>query len=303
MPRRKNWIFAVMLASVLLLPVIVLAQAEDDARDIVLKAVQDVIALDGYHIKLKTSTLNTFTQKDGSVITVYAAQVVEGDVAGNGDRYFIRQIHKGDTFENAMKSAPLVVKQIVSGGETYVNFQTADTAYADILDFQPGWWVYDELLNSVDSDTTKFVIRGYGQSDTILEHFFRDDTVISAEELEPQMDNGVKLRVFNVELDALQLLVEQTAFSTDGQEQTLDQNTHLLDASDITLTFRLWIGTEDGLIYRGKGDLRTYIPYATAGNENTPAFDQDSNGTLEFMVSRHGEPVVITPPDPASLNE
>jgi hypothetical protein len=293
----------VVVMSVMVLPGMALAQSDDEAHDVVLSAVQDTIALEGYHLALKSSNQSTITQADGFVTNTYTILDVEGDVAQNGDRHFMRETLSADTFENTMEAPPFVVEQVVSDGVNYVNFQTAGTIYEDMLEIQPGWWEYDHLVESADSAVTTGVIQQFVQTETPLESLFHDDIVLSVTELEPETDSGVNLRVFDVELDAVQLLLAQTPGTDEEKQQLLAESGDLLEASDITATYQLWIGADDGLVYRGKGEQRSVIPYATSGTDNDPDFDMDNSGTVEFTVSQHGEAVEITPPDPASLNE
>ncbi len=286
--RIKRFLLLVVMCG-LMLPGTLFAQTDDAARDVVLNAVQDTIALNGYHMKMKYNSLIQITQTDGLVTNTNTIQTFEGGVAQNGDRQFTRQTQTADTFENAMETPPFVVEQIVSGGVNYVNFQTAGTIYEDMLDIQPGWWEYDHLVESVDSAVTTSVIQQFVQTETPLEAVFRDNTVLAAAEVEPEVSDGVNLRVFDIELDALQLLLAESG--------------DLLAASEVTATYRLWIGADDGLVYRGKGEQRSVIPYATGGSDSDPDFDMDNSGTVEFSISQHGESVEITPPDADLLNE
>lgn len=302
MTKSLSWIITVVIAGVLLLPGIVSAQA-DDARQVVLDAVQATNALDSYHLKLKYDYQSTITQTDGFVTTTYTIQIVEADIGQDGDRHFTGQLQSADTFENAVKAEPLIIEQIISDGTTYVNLQTESEALNSMLNIQPGWWEYDKLLESSDSAVVSTLIKQYSLSETPLDTLFRDEILLNVEELESQTQDGVNLRVFDVELDAVKLAMEQNAIAAEDQEQELADKKDLFDASEISVTYRLWIGTDDGLVYRGRGDQRIFIPFSTAGGENDPNFDIDGSGTTEFSITQHGEAVEITPPDAATLNE
>jgi hypothetical protein len=286
----------------LVLPVMALGQNDDAARDVVLNAVQDTIALDGYHLMLRSTYLNNITPRDGTVTRTYTLQTLEGDVASNGDRQFIREIYTGYTLARAAQSDAFVVEQVVSDGVTYVNFVVAGTIHEGMLDIQPGWWEYNQLIESVDSTITSDALQPYGQTDTPLDVVFRPETVLSAEELEPQVVDGMGLRVFEVELDAVQLLLEQAPGAEAEKQDFLTPSEDLLAASEITASYRLWIGADDGLVYRGLGEQISNIPYAAAGSNSDPDFDVAGGGNVEFTISQHGEAVDITPPDADSLN-
>jgi hypothetical protein len=307
MPRSVSWIFAVMMLSIALVPGIVSAQADDDARKTVLGAVQATNALDGFHLKMKGNYQSIITQPDGFVTNTYTIQTIEGDVGQDGDRQFTRQLQSADTFENAAKADPLVIEQVISDGTTYVNFQTENEAITSMLNIQAGWWEYDKLVESSESAVVATLIKQYSQSDIPLDTLFRDEILLTVTELVSEMQNGISLRVFDMELDAVQLALEatleQNAVAEADQEQVLADKQDLFDASELTATYRLWIGADDGLVHRGRGDQRTFIPFSTAGGEDDPNFDIDANWTAEFSITQHGEAVAITPPDPATLNE
>ncbi|MEO8611205.1 MAG: hypothetical protein ABI690_25135 [Chloroflexota bacterium] len=304
MLKHVNWISALIILSITLLPEVAAVRADEDARETVLAAFETINALDGYHLTIKSNNLSKIIQTDGATTNTYTLQIVEGDIGQDGDRRFTRQFQSGDTYENMVKSQPLVMEQVVSDGKNYVNFLTEDTIYADMLNIEPGWWEYEHLLDASENTNITAFIRQFGVTETPLESVFHDNTVLDAHERASQVIDGVTLRVFDVELDAVQLLLEQSGITDKEQQQTkLTQDEGLLAASEITAKFRLWIGAQDGLLYRGKGEQRSFVPYGTAGTDSDPDYDFDSSGTTEIVISQHGEPVDIQPPDPALLNE
>src|SRR5688572_4318328 len=101
--RLMRFLSVVMMCG-LLLPGMVTAQSDDAARDVVLEAVEDVTALEGYHLKIKSNYLSQITQANGFVTNTYTIQSIEGDVAQNGDRQFTWHTQSGDSFESAVAS-------------------------------------------------------------------------------------------------------------------------------------------------------------------------------------------------------
>jgi hypothetical protein len=296
-------IIAVMMSGLLRLPGSVMAQDDDAARQVVLDAVQAVVALDGYHVQAKTDSLNHIIYKDGSTFDTLAIQKIEADILKNGDRQFTREIRTGENFETTVSADPLLIEQVTVDGKVYLNFHTEGTTYEDVFTFKPGWWDYDHLIDSLDNNVMSYAVQQYANIYTPLDNAFSDDTILSVEEVQPENRDGLKLRVFDVELDAVKLLLQERTAVGEDSEQLLAQSKDLLAASDITRSYRLWIGADDGLLYRGKGSQRTFIPYSTAGRDSDPDFDLESSGASEFTLSRHSEPVEIAPPDPALLNE
>lgn len=303
MLKRISWIFAVVLVGILLLPGLVTAQSDDDSRQIVLDAVQATVALNGYHIQSKTSYLTHIVYSDDTVIDSYTIQKIDGDAAKNGDRQFTREIQTAEMFEKTAVMEPLLIEQVVSDGKVYINFHTEGTIYEDIFTIKPGWWDYDHLIESLNGSTMSYVVQQYANSTIPFDSAFNVDTILSVKEAESETIDGINMRVFDVELDAVRLLVNQRA--ADGQDTgpLLAESKDLLAASDISTTYRLWIGADDSLIYRAKAEYRTFIPYGSSGSESDPKFDYEGSGASEFVVSKHGEAVEITPPDAATLNE
>jgi hypothetical protein len=148
-----------------------------------------------------------------------------------------------------------------------------------------------------------YVVQQYANPTIPFESAFNDDTILSVKEAESETIGGINMRVFDVELDALRLLVTQQATNGQDIEQLLTESKDLLAASDLSTVYRLWISAEDGLIYRGKGEYRTFIPYGSSGSDSNLNLDFEGSGVSEFVVSKHGEAVNITPPDAATLNE
>lgn len=302
MLKRAGWAFAmiaVLIASLVFLPETGTAQDDDAARRTVLDAVQAVISLDGYHVQEKVSYLTHIIYEDGSTADTLAIQKIEGDAAKNGDRQFTREIQTGENFEAASAADPMLIEQIISDGKVYLNFHTEGTMYEEVFTFKSGWWEYDHLVDSLGDTVMSYAVQQYANAHTPLDAAFSEDTILSVAEVEPESRDGVDMRVFDVELDAVKLLLQQRATAGEDPQQLLEESKDLLAASEITITYRLWIGADDGLIYRGKGEQRTFIPYGTAGRDSDPNLDLEGSGTTEFIISRHGELVEIIPPDPA----
>jgi hypothetical protein len=298
---RLIWCLMIMVTT-MLLPGIASAQT-DDARGVVLEAAKNVITLPGYHIRIKYNYQHRITLEDGTVINNYSIQIAEGDATSNGDRHFTHSVQSSDTAVRALAMPVFEVEQILSAGETYVNFKIAGTVYEDQLGIKPGWWRYNDLLAATENNATNIIIQQNAQPDRLVDLLLRDDTILNTTEVESGSLDGRAMRIFDVDLDAVRLLLEATPGTDEEHEQALAEHENLLKASDISLTYRLWIGTDDGLLYRGKGQQRTYIPSQTVGKDSDPKFTTDDHAAIEFVISQQGEPVDIQPPDPALLNE
>src|SRR5690606_27850688 len=142
--------------------------------------------------------------------------------------------------------------------ESYINLLIEDTPYAEELEIEGGWWRYDDLLAQFDG-IMRAAIESQLSYRLPLTLFLDPQIITDVTELPSEVVDGVEMRVFQLELDALTVLLRQSPGNVE-LEDVLDQ-LNLMAASDVSLNYRLWIGAEDGLIYKGDSEGRTYIPY------------------------------------------
>lgn len=302
---RKTMIRLVLLVllSSALLPGMAVAQ-DDEALAFVQDALSG-LAEQSYHFALKSSTISTVTQQDESPLTTYSTFQIEGDAQG-ADSHVVIQTQSSDSFAAMREADPFSVEMVVKAGEIYVNLQTAGTVFEGLLGSMPGWWRYDDLLASADTPGEQIVFQQLRTTAPIWEQFAREGVISGVTELEPEVVDGVEMRVFDLEFDVIELLLAQTPILEGSieqpREEIIAEAEAILAEGEATVNYRLWIGADDGLLYRGSGEQHTFLPYMTAEFEGGPGVDLETEYSAEFAISQHGQPVTIEPPDESLLN-
>ncbi len=292
-----------VVLSIALLSGVVAAQ-DDEALTFVQDALNG-LAEQSYHFALKSSTISTVTQQDESAFTTYSTFQIEGDAQGD-DRRFTQQTQSADTFAAMRDADPFVVEMVIVAGEIYVNLQTARTIFEGLLGSAPGWWRYDDLLASADTPGEQIVFQQFGAATPIWEHLAQEGVISAVTELEPEVVDGAEMRVFDLQFNVIELLLVQTPIVEGSIEQSREEiiaeAEAILVEGNATISYRLWIGADDGLLYRGTGEQYTFLPYLTAEIEGGPNVDLETEFSADFAISQHGQPVTIEPPDESLLN-
>ena len=125
----------------------------------------------------------------------------------------------------------------------------------------------------------------------------RVGTIQEITELDGDTIDGMAVRVFEVELDAMAIMLESMGGLSglaEAAEALLNPNS-VLSLGEFSYSMRLWIGEEDGLLYRADGSSRSYLPYAKADDE-APSFNMETLTSFELNLSEYGEEVLIINP-------
>lgn len=289
----------VFLLFLLILPVTV--HAQDDPESVVLDAIARLS--DGYTFTTETTTAQTFTTAEATEFSSFTGISAEGTVAPNGDHRLTLTTSVGESTD-ALAAEPIFTLERIGADEIiYVNFDIPDERATSQFDMiAPGWWRADDLLAQIDEEPIRIALQNLVNFPLIGDLPLDAAYILNVTEAEPDTIDGTAMRVFDLEMNALAVLIDETEDLPGQQFTNLIDDVRLLTASDLTLTYRLWIGADDGLLYRGESSARTYLPYLSSGNTNV-GFDLDSESTLTFTLSDHGAAVEITPPDPANINE
>ena len=297
---KSLWRMMVLAALISLLPAqTVYGQDEDNPRDFVLEALERLAGTS--HQFTSEATISTAMQGAEQQYEIYNVIEEQGEVADNGDYHVLITRTSGASLEEAEAIAPFEVEQVQLEGETYINLLLEDTPYAEELAVEAGWWRYDDLLAQFDG-IMRVAIESQLNYRLPLILFLDPEIITDVTELEPEVIDGVEMRVFQLELDALTVLLRQSAGMDSVQLEDILNQVSLMAASDVSLDYRLWIGAEDGLIYKGVSEGRTYIPYLSEEIEDGPDYDMDTRASIEFTISAHDEPVEINAPSERELN-
>lgn len=293
-----------VLVSVLFISLPTAAQpADQDAQAIVLEAFENLQALEGYHFTLTTNT-HTHIERDDEVVDNYFTLEAEGDALANGDYHIATTRVSGETPEEAQVNPTLEIEYTAVDGDLYVNLLTEDTDYEEVFGVEPGWWEHDTLIAQLDTAGTAFVIDSLAPALLLPSNLPLEATLIdSVTEAPAETVDGLAMRVFEVGFYAPAFFVAQSGASLEEQLNMMLRDQALLAASELSFSLRLWIGADDGLLYRGEFSSSTFLPYATIGAETSgPDYDIATDTTMEFVVTGHGEAGDIAPPAARELN-
>ncbi|MCA9906139.1 MAG: hypothetical protein KC547_19925 [Anaerolineae bacterium] len=258
----------------------------DEARSLVVQAAERLA--EGYHYTLDLKLTQTFTTADNTASTAYNENYVSGEVTATGDYHIMLTATVAESPDSMTDLPPLELEQISVNGERYLNLQTVDTVYENVLpDVEAGWQSLDELLMAMDTSVEGVMITNL--SNITLPHDFplTDDLILSVTELEPETVDSIDMRVFAVEVDALQVLIAQTPVTPLERIRMVLESADFFAKSKLSLTYTLWIGVEDGRLYRGTSNGYTFLPYLTE-NEPGPPYDIELISSAEFTIAQHG---------------
>lgn len=104
------------------------------------------------------------------------------------------------------------------------------------------------------------------------------------------------MRVFEVKVDAQRVFLSQLSGSFEEQLTMMLEFADVFAKSEFELHYILWIGADDGLLYRGEVARYTYIPYLTEQSDGPP-YDITNNSESTFAISGHGQTEAIQLPD------
>lgn len=266
-----------------------------DARAFVEQALANFAELPSYHFAYRLRLESTFSMEE-PLATAANISSVEGDALANGDSYVSIYMQSGTSLELAEATPPLIVERTVFNGRSALNFELEDTIYEDMFPFEDGWQPYDALSAAVEGDLSTQATLDVFNNTALPGTLFPDSAFIqSVTERDSETIDGVALRVFEVEYDAVGLMLTNTPAEDRPGLQELLQSLDLIATSDLTTTTRLWIGADDAQIYRAQFSYTSNIPYFSSGHTDMAPYDISSITNAELSISAHGEPVEITP--------
>lgn len=266
-----------------------------DAETFVLEAIASFTALPGYHFAYEIQNVTTVIQDGEVYLTTVTLVSAEGDALADGDSFVTISLASSDSLEAAEATPPLHVERTIFQGKSALNFQLEDSVYEDLIPFEEGWQSYEDHATSVEGMSTQVVLDNFNNMQLPVAFFADESLIQSVTELEPEVVDGVDMRVFQVEIDALAFTLERTPAESRGDLESFFQNLELLAASELSASHRLWIGADDGQIYQGVIDYATDILYESSGFEEGPPYDLTTSTLTTFTIAAHGEAVDIEP--------
>ncbi len=267
-----------------------------DARAFVLQAIANLNALSGYHFAYTTQTETSLSNaSEADTITTVTLTAAEGDALANGDNFTTIAIASAESLELAEATPRLHVERTVFNGKSALNFDLEDSVYESVFPFTDGWQSYEDLSASVEGITTQVLLDNLNNTPIAADFLTFASLIETVTEAAPETVDGVSMRVFDLELNALGLIMQNTPAEQRAGLDDLLKNLDLLALSEQSASARLWIGSEDGQIYRGTIHSTNNVPYFSSGNEDQLPYDFASTYTSDFTISRHGEPIDIEP--------
>lgn len=286
---------------------------EPDGRAIVLPVFAALADLDGYHFEMTRVTVSRFIETDATAIASHNWQKITGDVASDGDYLATTLVTGGESAASLLTNPRLQLDQVRIGEEVMLQFQADDPVYAAMVPLSGGWQTEAALLETLSADSTVGLaarITVVNAAALTLPHEFDFDsgTVQTVTELEPETLDGIPMRVFAVEMNAVPLMIrsmqrqvvldQQAALPRNARDplHTLLETGALLGSGEFSAGYTLWIGAADGWLYRATGETYSLLPY-TRLDVDGPPYDVEYSSTLDLSISRHDEPVTISAPE------
>ena len=234
------------------------------------------------------------TPKDGDDFNTTTIYHAEGDSSGNDSRIDISATPQNEAAPDDIP--PLEIERTITGGATYVNLHVKDTPYEDIFNLADGWWRYDDLRAQVGSVAASAALDTFVSLPLPSKLPVGGDLITSVEELDGETIDGNAMRVFDIELNALQLMLQQSPVI--GAERAIEilKQADLLAASDLRAAAKLWIGAEDGQVYRLEGQSESILPYLSSGHEADFPYNLHTTSSVSFSISLPETPVEISAP-------
>ncbi len=253
-------------------------QDTDDsaARAIVQQAIDRLE--DGYRFTWQQTTDQRALQNEAITNEAYSSYRVEGQIAANRDYDVQIAVTSGTTAESIQDTPPLVSELLSYSGVEYLTMQTAGTRYETTFpDVAPGWHNRADLLSALSDPTQKAAVE-YATTFRRFKDIPYTDMISSVVEQAPETLEGVDMRVFEVQMDALAMLKLQYT-SKEGQ-QFFEEQADALEQGESSLGYTFWIGAEDGFLYQTVLDGHYRWPYQGDG---VPA------GLYEIEILMKGE--------------
>ena len=226
----------------------------------------------------------------------FNSQSVEGTVDADANYQLSLSLRAAETEDMIEDMPPLKIELVSVDDVQYINFDSISEMYADAFpDLVEGWQTTEDLLATFEDDTAQqLIIQNLTNITLPSEGPLTDNLIESVIELESEEIDDIEMRVFEIELDALQVLMMQSTGTLEQMRELLESTDFILK-SEYTLTYTLWIGAEDGLLYQGESEGYTYLPYLTE-EQDGPPYDITIEYSSAFTISDHGTVETITLP-------
>ena len=303
----QKLIRAVRIAAVVLCLCVISAprlQAQTDpdaeARAVVIRSFEHLWQDGNFHYILNAYSIYKANGAENLYFLGYFFQGGEGDVGTDGDFHDVVTLAGAITPEELLTAQRWQIERITVDDELYLNLPVEYTTFYKTPDIAPGWWRYADLDLRLKA-YQRHILDSLVQSPAPFRTTSRFLEIDSVDVGGTQRIRDVETRVYEIDIDPLPQLEHATGSGADELREALD-NPRFRAASDITMHYQLWIGVEDGRLYRMLGYYRIELPYYTTGVPYNATYDYSTTMTAKYTISYWDDPLDITAPNSAVLN-
>lgn len=294
---RSLWLLTALLIIAFALP----AAAQDDeteARAIITSAYEQ-LADASYHYAITMDTANNITDADGETSGVQQVYEIEGEAVGAD--YTDTMTLTVTPLENEADTQSTRLARTRVDDAFYVELSGLLAQQLGVAD---GWWLLDDLLTEIGDDNVQsFAAQQFEGIPTPLATALEDDLIRSVTEAEPEDIDGVAVRVFEVEMKAIEMMTSEVDGTAAEQITAFLENLPLVMQSEISIVYRIAIGAEDGQLYRIESEAYTSLPFIEFGGSNDPEFDIENSSTVTIDIDYANAPTDIVIPVNINISE
>lgn len=274
------------------------AAAQDDPTALVIDAFARLEG--GYRFTYGADTTQTYAYDDSAAETVMYRYDAAGEVDADGSYIGSTTLSgSGDNGADTMEIGfDFEVAQV--DDVDYVSLGERRDAAPYFEDISSGWHLVADLEAEMGDSVYSALLRSVTQLNLPTAIPLESRLITSITEIEPSEIDGVPVRGFDIVIDGLQAYRDAVVESGTVSFENLLSVATLLEAGEFDYTLTVWIGADDGQLYRIEAAYFSLVPYVTAGievDDNTlPPFDQTQSGTFQFDITDHAAIPPITPP-------
>ncbi|MBK8025253.1 MAG: hypothetical protein IPK19_28665 [Chloroflexi bacterium] len=276
--------------------------AQDDPAALVLAAFDRLS--EGYRFTYRNESVQTITDLEDVETIAYALYESTGAVDDEGG-YRIEATNTGsEQPDGGGESMSYDFQRAAVDGVDYVYLsENALDAWQRLMptDWEPGWRRLEDLT-SFDTVLTRSLI------DSILPATWPSRTtprapwILEIAESDPETIDGMAMRMFELTLDGAQVVVASAMESGTLELDNLPAQARLMAASTFEVEMRVWMGADDGHIYRVAADSFVLYPYRLFAEDDPsmPPYDYKTVSAVVYDMRDHGQVEPIAAPEVAA---
>lgn len=278
-----------IVITVLMSALPVFSQSDEDAEAFVLDALEQLNET-SYHFVMENSQSTELTPEEGDPETTAITYMLEGDYAANGDQQVTieAQTASGD------EAVTFMFERIVVGDTVYLNIPESEFLQTGNDAPEPGWTEID-ITGEMPDTGIEVAFRNIATLTTPAD-LIPVEHIESVTELALVSIDGVDMRLFEIQVDEQAAAFDQMLGTLEERLEAWAREREVYAAGEVAHRYRVWIGADNGQVYRGEADGLTVLPYLSADIESGPRWDYRSEIRITFEISNIGIDVEIEAP-------